>query len=230
MSLKHVEGKVIIEIDIESKNWHTFANGLKIRLERQYENLNRRITEPVNATVISAKDIPAGVEILIHPNAIIESNRIYNYKKLTGENADIQYYSIREDQCFLWRDEDDNWQPLPPYETALRIFKPYEGILLGIEPTLIKDVLYVTSGELKGKCVHTLKSCDYEVVFQDVTGREGRIIRFRPNGDEKHKREPEAVAISHEITDKVNEGMYYVGLTKSDCKTIMYLRENSMYA
>lgn len=222
-ALKHVEGKVIVQVDLESKNWHTFADGTKIRRERQYENLNRRETEPVNAIVVSGKNIPAGAEILIHPNAIIESNKIYNYQQLSGkdEDSDIKYYSISEDQCFFWRDENDNWQPLPPYETALRVFKPYEGVIEGIEPTQLKDTLFVTSGELKGKVVATIKASDYQVVFQDINGREGNLIRFRPFGDEKTGREEEAIAILNDITKKVKRGEYYVGLTKSDAKPIV---------
>ncbi len=40
-----------------------------------------------------------------------------------------------------------------------------------------------------GKVVATLKAVDYEVIFQDTNGRENRIIRFRPFGDPKTKRE-----------------------------------------
>lgn len=220
--LKHVEGKVIVQVDLESKNWHVFESGIKIRRERQYDNLNKRETHPVNAIVISGENIPAGVEILVHPNAPSETNKINNYAKLSGkeEDSDIKYYSIPEDQCFIWRDENNQWQPLPPYDTALRVFKPYTGFIEGIEPTKLKNTLYVTSGEYKGKVVATLDACDYQIVFQDVTGREGNIIRFRPNGCEKTQREPEAIAILNEITDKVNSGEYYVGLTTSDAKPI----------
>lgn len=225
MSLKHVEGKVIIRCDLEGKNWWTFANGQKIRYERQFNNLNRRETEPVNAIVVSAEGIPEGTEILIHPNAVDESNRIYNYKQLSGEvlAGDIRYYSIKPHQCFIYKDEADGWKPLPPYETALRVFKPYNGPIQGIEPELIKNCLWVTSGNLKGSAVKTIMASDYEIVFQDTNGKEGRIIRFRPNGDEYEDREPEAVCLLPEITKKIKKGEYFVGLSTSDAKPLKEL-------
>lgn len=220
--LKHVEGRVIVSVDLEGKNSHTFSDGTKIRLERDYNNLNRRETQPTNAIVISGANIPKGSEILIHHNAHSDTNQIHNYVPLSGKEtaSDIKYYSIPEEQCFLWKDANNTWQPIPPYETALRVFVPYTGVLEGIEPKPLKNVLYVTSGDLKGKVVATLEACDYQIVFQDSNGQEGNIIRFRPNGDEKNNREPEAVAIMNELTDKVNDGEYLVGLTTKDAISI----------
>lgn len=220
-SLKHVHGKVVVAVDLEYKNWHTFSDGTKIRRERQFNELNRRITEPVNAIVISAENIPSGVEILIHPNATHDTNRIFNHSQLSGkdEGSDIKYYSIPEDQCFIWRDGSE-WKALPPYETALRVFEPYTGILHGIEPKLIKDCLYVTSGNFKGRVVKTLKACDYEVIFQDINGQESKKIRFRPNGCEKTKREPEAIALLNDITDRVLDGGLLIGIEIRDAKPI----------
>ncbi len=220
--LKHVEGRVVCKIDIEAKNWHTFSNGVKIRRERQYNEFNRRISEPTNAIVISGNEIPSGVEILIHPNAVHDSNRIFNYKKLSGkeEASDVKYYAIRESDCFAWLDEDGTWKPLKPFETALRVYIPYKGLLDGIPPKQIKDCLYVTSGRLSKKVIKTIVASDYEIIFQDITGREGRLIRFRPDGDEKNNREPEAIAILTDITKKVNNGEYLVGISLSDAKPL----------
>ena len=224
-SLKHIEGRIIVAVDHESKNSHRFSDGTVIRLERDWNNLNRRETQPTNAIVISGANIPKGSEILIHHNAPSDTNRINNYSKLSGKEtgSDIKHYSITEEQCFLWKDANNTWQPIPPYETALRVFVPYNGILEGIEPKALKNVLYVTSGEWEGKVVTTLDACDYVIVFQDVNGQEGNLIRFRPNGDEKNNREPEAIALMNEITDKVKKGKYLVGITTKDAKPIKEL-------
>lgn len=220
--LKHTKDRVIIKIDTESKNWHTFEDGTKIRREREYNELNKRLTAPVNATVISAEDIPEGVEILIHQNAIHDVNKLFNHGQPVSENKDenIGYYSIHERECFFWLDENGQWQPLKGYATGLRVFKPYTGALENVEPTLIPDTLYVTSGEFKGQVVRTLKACDYQIVFQDTNGREGNLIRFRPYGNEKENYEPEIVALLHDLTEQVNKGKLLVGLTTSDAKTI----------
>lgn len=221
MSLKHIEGRVIVSADLDSKNWHSFANGTKIRLERQWNNFNRRHTEPVNAIVVSGENIKEGAEILVHPNALTETNKINNFKPLSGTEAadDVKYFSIPEDMCFAWYDGEE-WKPFPGYDFALRIFKPYTGIMIGVDPEQIPDVLWVTTGDLKDKAIFTLKACDYCIIFQDVDGREGNLIRFRPNGDEKTKREPEAIAILHEMTKKVKDGNLLVGIEVSDAKSI----------
>lgn len=215
-NLQHVEGRVVIKVDINSKDSWTFENGMKIEYKRQFNNFNERETKPVNAIVISGEGIKSGSEILVHPNVIHDSNRIFSYK----ESSDtVKYYSIHHDMCFAWHDGVD-WRPLPPYDFALRVFKPYEGLIAGIEPEQLKDTLYVTTGELKGKVVKTLVACDYEIVFMDKTGREGRRLRFRPFGDPKTKREEEALAIMNDLTDKVNNGELLVGLSIKDAKPI----------
>lgn len=221
-TLKAVSGRIIVTIDLEAKNKHRFADGTIIRLERQYDNFNKRQTQPVNATVIDAENIPTGAQILIGHNSTHEVNQIFDYKQLSGEeiSSSIKYYSLPESECFLWRTGTDEWQPIPPFETALRVFKPYTGIMIGVGHEKIKDVLYVTSGKLKGEVVKTIKASDYEIVFQDSNGQENRLIRFRPYGDEKSNREPEAIAILHDATEKVKKWKYIVGLTPSDAKPL----------
>lgn len=217
--LKYVEGRVIISIDVEKKNSWQFSDGTKIRYERQYNNLNRRETEPVNALVVSGENLPEGTEILIHPNVVHDSNRIFNYTQLSGavEGSDIKYYSAQEEYCYAYL-ENGEWNPMKGFDFALRVFKPYNGIIQGIEPELLKNILFVTTGKLKDKAVLTIKASDYEIIFQDTSGQEGRLIRFRPFGCEKTKREEEAIAIMDEITGKIINGEYLIGLTPSDAK------------
>lgn len=216
--LLHVNGRVIISINLEEKNSHTFSNGQKIYIGRQYNNLNRRETEPVNAFVVDAEYIPRGVEILIHPNSIHDSNKIFG----VGEDmTTVRYYSIPETQCYLWKDSDGQWQPLKGYATGLRVFKPYNGAILGIEPEQIKDVLYITSGELDGKVVKTLKASDYEIIYMGKDGREERIIRCRHFEGEINERE-EVIAIDENLTKEVEKRNLMVGVSKSDAKYIIF--------
>ena len=221
--LKAVDGKVIISVDLEGKNSHTFSDGTKIRLERQYNNLNRRETHPVNAIVIDGEGVKAGSQILIHPNMTHDTNKIFNYGQLSGdiEGSDVKYFSIPVEQCYAWLDEEDNntWKPLKNFEFALRVYKPYVGLIDGIEPTLVKDVLYVTTGEFKGLVVHTLKACDYEIIFQGIHGREERLIRFRHFPDQEHERE-EIIAVDYHLTEKVNKGELVVGISPTNITEI----------
>jgi hypothetical protein len=216
-SLINVSGRVVIKISSESKNFHTFENGQTIRRERQYNEFNRRVTEPVNCVVISSDYIPAGSEILIGHNALHEVNKIYDYDKTL--DTDVGYYSLPEEDCFAWRDESGELRPMKNFDFAYRVFKPYEGLIAGIEPSVIKEVLYIRTGEFAGNVARCLKASDYEVIFQGKDGREDNVIRCRHFPDEYNEKE-ELIAIDHDLTDKVNKGQLLVGLSPSDAKTI----------
>jgi len=181
MKLKAPSNRVIIKVDLESKNSHTFKDGTKIKLERVYDNFNMRYVKPVNAEVVDAKDIPTGAEILIHHNATHDTYKIFNYQRPTTEaSSDIQYFSIPIEECFMWRETKGSiWNALNNFVTALRIFKPYNGMLEGIEPEVMNNKLYITSGELKGRAVNTVISSDYEIIYQNDDGTEGRILSRR---------------------------------------------------
>ena len=224
-SLKNVEGKVIVKVFMQIKNSYTFDNGTTIRLERDIENLDIKYTRVSQGEVVSADYIPVGAVVLFHPNQIHDTNRIFNYGSLSGSDiaSEIHYYSISEHSIYLYREGDGSYKPLRGYATALRVYKPYTGILQGISPKKIENVLWVTSGELKDKVVYTLKACDYQIIFQETNGREGNVIRFRPFGNEKENREAEAIAIMDEYTKKVISGDLYVGLSETDAKPIKQL-------
>lgn len=219
--LKHVEGRVVIEVDIQRKNWHTFSDGTKIRRERQFNDFNKRVTEPVNAIVISADKIPSGSEILIHHNSVHDTNRIFDYGNLSGttESSDIKYYAIPEAECYAWRDESGTLQPMKNYAFALRCFEPYKGVISGIEPTQIKNVLYIVSGNLHGNVCHVLPSSDYEIVFQGQSGREEKVIRCRHYEDEDNDRQ-EIIAVDNTLTERINNGELLVGLSSSSANVI----------
>lgn len=223
--LIHTEGRIVVKVDMKSKDSHTFESGLTIRRERNFNNFNRRETQPVNCIVISGEGIPKGAEILVDHNAFHETNRINDYKNsFESEDTDrIRYFSLERYECFAWRFENDNWTPLYPFEFGLRIFQPYTGKLENIEPQKMKDTLYVLTGELKGNVVKTLKGCDYEIIYLDKNGRDSSLIVFRPMGDSVRKLDEEAIAILHEVTEKVNSEEYLVGYEIKDAKP---LKEN----
>jgi hypothetical protein len=216
--LKHVYGRVVIMIDLEGKNSHTFASGEKIYIGRQFNNLNRRETEPVNAKVISGEGVEKGAEILIHPNAIQPSNKIFDYN---DDDSDVKYYSIREADCFFWKDMYEEWQPFAGFVTALRVFEPYNGSLVGIEPKKIKNVLYICSGELAGSVVRTLPACDYEIIFMGLNGQEERLIRCRHFEGEINERE-EIVGIDKNLTNLVHERELLIGNSPLDAKYLIF--------
>jgi len=216
-TLNHTFGRVVVRVNTESKNYHTFQNGVTIRRERNFNEFNRRVTQPSNAEVVSGEGIPVGSEILINHNSTHDTNRIYGYKSIS---PDVKYFSIPEYDCFAWRNGDGGFNPMKHFDFALRVFKPYTGHLVGLPHHEYKDILYVTTGELKGSVVQTLKGCDYTIVYQEKNGREGNLIRFRPFGNPIEKREEEAIAVLNDFTDKVNSGELLVGVDIKDCKKI----------
>lgn len=221
--LECVQDRIIVTVDMNFKDSHQFEDGSKIALVRRVENFNQRYTQPVNAIVVSGENIPEGAEILISHNSTHPTGEIFNYKNLSGKYiaSDIKYFSVPISECFAWRIGENEWQPMSNFDFALRVFEPYEGVLTGIQPTKLKDALYVLTGKYKGNVVLTLKGCDYEIIYQEkVTGREGNIIRFRPDGNEKEQRDPEICAILHSETEKVKSGKLLVGLNTSDCKPL----------
>ena len=215
-TLKHIEGRIIVKIDMEGKNYHRFSDGTNIRRERKFNNLNFRETSPVNGIVVSAENLSTGVEVLLDYHAVHDSNKIFNYK---NKSSRVNYYSIKQEDCYLWNNGND-WKPHPPYELALRVFKKYDGIISWMKPEVMENILYVTTGKLKDKIVLTLVGCDYECVFQDTNGREGNRIRFLPFGEPRLNKEEEAICIREDLMKDLKDGKLLIGYTLSDCKTL----------
>jgi hypothetical protein len=203
------EGKIIIEVDLEYKNSHTFDSGQKIRIERGYDNFNGRYTNPVNGIVISGGGLKKGTEIIVHHNSTHDTNKVFNYqhKPLCG------IYSVPVDECYVYFDK--TWKPFDGFSLGYRLFQPYKGKIKGIQPTLIKNKIYVTQGEYAGSVVNTLKFADYELIFQDKNGKENRIIRIRNSGERS-----EVVAIDHDATNKLTKCKLLIGINPNDAKLI----------
>lgn len=227
-NLNHVHDRVVVKVDMDSKNSYQFSNGVQIRLERKFNEFNRRITEPINCIIISGEGLLKGGEMLVDHNAFHESNRINDYKNSfeNDESDKVRYFSVPIYECYAWRKPSGEWMPMPTFEFGLRVFKPYGGLIQGMPPTQLKDTLYVTTGELKGNVVKTVVAADYCIIFQGDNGREDYLIRFRPDGDDSQKMEPEAIAILHDETDKVISGEYLVGYSETDCKPISEFVQN----
>ena len=222
IELKHVYGRVLVRVDMESKNYHTFSNGTKIRRERRYNNFNFREVTPSNGFVISAENIPEGAEILIDYTAIHDSNKLFSFD--TG-SPDVGIYSIREVDCFAWRTGKDEWKPAKNCEFALRVYRPYEGRISFITPELIKDSLFITTGKYSGYICQMLKGSDYQIVFTDENGREGNLIRIR-HSDKEEMEFDEIIAINHDLTEQYSNDKLLIGLNPSDAKFKNKIIEN----
>lgn len=223
MKLESVNNRVVVLVDMEQKNYHTFANGTIIRHERNWDNFDQKFTQQVLGNVVSADNIPEGALVLFHHNGTHDVNKIFDAGKLSGESeaSHTKMFSIPESECFLWK-KDGEWMPTKGFVIAERVFEPYTGIIEGIAPKKLKDTLYIKTGEYKGLVVRTLKSCDYEIIFRGETGREERIIRCRHFEGEDNERE-EIVAIDEGATMRLLNGELIIGITASDAKPLIQL-------
>lgn len=219
--IKNVEKRVVVKVDLEFKNKHTFSDGNTIIFERNWNNLDKKHTSPVQGTVISADHIPEGAELLFHHNCCIPTNELFNSGALSGAEiaSQVRVFSIPEEQAYLWRKDSDEWNPIKGFATGLRVFRPYIGVIQNVEPTKIKDMLYITSGEYKGIAVRTVKAADMPIIFRNEKGVEEIIIRCRHFENEDHERE-EIIALDHWATEEIKECRLLVGVNKSDCKPL----------
>lgn len=206
--LKHTFGRVVVKMDIQKKNRHTFSNGATIRRERGFNNFNFREVNPCNAIVVSAENMPIGAEVILDYTSFHDSNKIFDYD---SGSIDVEFYSVKEYECYAWKIGESEWQPTKDCEFGLRVYRPHEGRLEHVTPERIKETLYVTTGSLKGFVVMTVRGADYQMVFTDDNGKEGNIIRFRHSDEPDYDKE-EVICIHNEYTDLVNEGKLLIGL------------------
>jgi hypothetical protein len=221
--MKHTKGRIVIKADKDGKNWHTFSNGQRIRLEREYDNLDRKHTSQVLGDVISGEGVPCGAMVLFHHNSIHPVNQVFNHSELSREDeaAGLQVFSIPETECYLWKMEGEpEWKPMKGFATALRVFKPYMGTLAGVPHEKVQNVLYITSGELKGKVCQTLKASDLSIIFNNEKGVEETIVRVRHfEGEDLNERE-EIIAVDSKMTRMVKKGELFVGIDDNHCYSL----------
>jgi len=192
-------GSVLVEIDIDKKNWHSVeGTDVMLRLERGVENFNRRETEPVQGIMVSG-DIDGcspGDELLLHHNSTHEMHEV--------AGVELEYpkkvFSVPISMVYGFN-SSGVWKPTPGFFFGLRVFKLPTGII-SHDPIKIKDTVHVFTGSNKGLVVITLKSCDYEIVFQD-RGREASLIRIR---------DEEVLAVDNESLKKIQKGEYISGV------------------
>lgn len=221
-NLKHVKGRVIVKVDMDQKNFYTLSNGVTLKVERKYDNLDRSYTQQILGVVISAEHIPTDALLLFHFNSAHDSNLITNHSGLSGDEvaSGIKIYSFVEAECFLWKMlGDEEWQPTKGFAIAERVYKPYEGRLVGLTPQLFKDTLFIKTGEYKGKVVKTLKACDYNILFRNEKGVDEHIVRCRHFENETHTRE-EIIAVDENLTEQLYSGKLWVGTTPQNAKPI----------
>lgn len=202
-TLKAPPGHYLIVVEMKNKQSVTFDSGAKIQIERGF-NFNLREDNPSIGVLLDG-DAPFGSAVLIHHNAAQPSYKIYN--EINAQNG-FELFSIPKDMVFMYYDKE--WIPFPGFVMASRIFEPYVGNLSGMEASQVPNRMYIHKGVNEGSVCVTLINCDYEIIFF-VEGKEKRIIRTR---------EREMLGIDHDLTEKVKNGEYLIGLNPRESRKL----------
>lgn len=200
--MKATQGNVLVRMDLTQKERYKFSNGQEIYISRGHE-YNLRLDNPNVAEVIHSEKIPAGSIVLMHHNAVHDTYKVFEIK-------DENVYSVPSDMIFLY-DNGYGWIQNEGFVISQRIFKPYEGLIIGMQPELVKNRLYILKGLYEGKCVVTLDNAAYRIVYF-LEGREHSIIRTRIR---------EIVAEDVELGKKIEVGEYLVGTTAKDAAKLL---------
>ena len=215
MKMHCTKGNVIVKVDLELKNSYMLSPNNKIILRRDVgeENLNRRLSQPVQGIVIDAEKIPKNCVVLIHHNATHASYEIMD----VPNEPHTKIFSIPVGLIFCHSTDLFNWTACENFLITLRIFKPYKGALSGVTSSLIPHRLYIVSGlsedgeDLSGKVCIVTKNSDYQIVYQGNNGREAYVLRTRSR---------EILAIDPKTLHEAQTGGYLLGYSYKDAQTL----------
>ena len=76
--------RVIMAVDLWYKNRVALGDsGVVLERPREYDEFNRRLTQPIQGVIINGKNLPSGAEILVHHNSFDETNKLFKGFKLS---------------------------------------------------------------------------------------------------------------------------------------------------
>lgn len=226
--MKSLPKFAIIKINVKQRQTYAMENGKELYIQDGF-NFNLREDRGTRGYCVSCEGIPEGVEVLVNYLAMEASYDMPYQREFLTEEEIKEGYQLRhipQDMIFCYL-KNDEWEPFGPVLITKRIFKPYDGPLVGIEPEKIKNRLYIVKGkdtwdgeekDLSGLvCAVTLNS-DYQVHFHDANNRPQSLIRTL------HR---ELEAIDYSLTKEVEKGKYLVGNDIKDAKQLNELNHDS---
>ena len=214
MNIKPLNGGVLIKIPQDSKDYYELIPGVTIRWLRYVDNPNQRETKPVNGFIVEGLGLPEGTEVLVDYKATHPTYEIFDHDIKLEDG--VKLFCIPAEEVYLQRekyDEADEYKGWHPCEGILmieRVFKPCRGIIY-FPPEQLPNTVFCVRGAHQGKVLRTDLHCDYTIIFQEQTGREGRITRMRNN-------EYEVLAIDEGSIEKVLSGELIIGETPESAK------------
>jgi len=211
INAKALFGSILIKVNTTNKEKYNLTKDIQIKIERGYD-FNQRIDRPALVEVIDGGGIPAGSMGLVNYLSFEKTYEVNSNGLLTKEELKEGYkiYSIPEDMCFAYF-HNDEWLPCKDLYLTLRVYKPYKGMMIGIEPEVLKDRLYCLKGQYAGKVMIVTLHSDYEIIWHNDENREERLIRTMDR---------EIMAIDDGMTKDLKKGKYLIGYSVNDCKVL----------
>lgn len=214
--MKAIKGRVLIKMDTRQKERYDLGNGATLYIEKGYD-FNRRVDKPSMAEIIDGEGLPNGAEILVHHNASEQTYEVSGVLTQEETIAGYMVFCIPKDMCFCYR-QKGKWKPCENFVISQRIFKPYKGKLVAIQPKQIKNRLYIVKGgiewdgekqDLSGKVCVVTENSDYEIIFHTKYNKPESVIRTR------HR---EILAIDNKLGRDIKGGKYLIGENQKNSK------------
>lgn len=211
--------RVLIAVDLKYKNRVALGDsGIVLERERNFNDLNHRVTQPSQGFVINSDYLPIGAEILVSHNSFHETNKLFTFDNEI-ELPNIGIFSVPKTECYVYRVGNGEWNACEGFLLGLKVFEPYNGIIEGIEPKEIKRLFFVTSkGYLQNKVVDTVNAAILPIIANDENYNEIIINRIRHYPSETDNVREEVLTINNEKTKQVLKGKLLIGNNSKDCK------------
>ncbi len=219
--MKALYGSILVKLDTKQKEKYNLTKDVKIEIERGY-NFNLREDRASMGYIVEGGGLKEGDYCLLNYLALEQGYIIQDENILTKEEKKegFKVLSVPKDMVFATSPDGKDWTPCKNFFLTLRIFKPYGGMILGVEPELVKEKLYVVKGfdeydgkktDLSGKVMCVTANSAYVIEWHNTENREEKLIRTMGR---------ELLAIDHSMTDEVKKGNYLIGIETTDCKKL----------
>lgn len=218
--MKAIKNFVLIKIDVTQKEKYALTKDVTIQIIKGF-SFNLRVERSSMGYVIDGEGLPHGSKLLINYLGLEPTYHVPNYNYLTEEEVKEGYkvINIPKDMAFAYN-SGTGWIPCEDYLITLRIFKPYKGLMTGIEPQIVKNRMFVVAGydnydgektDLSGLVAVTTPNCDYHITYHDTDNKQYDLMRSMNR---------EIEAIDYDMTEKLNNGELLIGYSPNDCKTL----------
>lgn len=224
-----IKTNIILKMDVRQKEKFNLTEDIQIEISKGF-NFNLREDRSSMGYIINGRGLTKGHQALCHHLTIESGNEVVGETILTEAEKKEGYkvFSVDRDMVFATSPDGIEWHPCKDFLITLRIFKPYKGKLKGIEPTVLKDRMYIIKGvdefeeqitDLSDKVACTTVNSDYQIIWHNKKNREQSLIRTRSR---------EVLAIDNGMLEDLKNGELLIGLTATDCKTYKEYHERNI--